>query len=170
MTPVVVDGGTTEDAANAAVGTPEIPVEEATRQKGQTRLERESLGIERKLEKNLASLKTKMKAYQKEFPVDNTSQNDRQLQDAKDLINLLAIVTDGYKSVEKIQTDIIDNVCSSLYLPKSELDDEITKAQDQLEKNQNTFTKFKQTSEFSKIRDRADEYIKFCRTRPITSH
>ena len=73
MTPVVVDGGTTEDAANAAVGKPEIPVEEATRQKGQTRLERESLGIERKLEKNLASLKTKMKAYQKEFPVDNTS-------------------------------------------------------------------------------------------------
>ena len=161
MTPVVVDGSTTEDAANAAVREPEIPVEEASRQKGQTRLERESLGIERRLEKNLTSLKAKMKAYQKEFPQDSTSQNDRQLQDAKDLIDLLAIVTDGHKSVEKLQNDIIDNVCSSLYLPESELENEITKAQDQLEKNQNTFTKFKQTNEFSKIRDRADEYIKF---------
>ena len=143
MTPVVVDGSTTEAAANAAVSEPEIPVEEVSRQKGQTRLERESLGIERRLEKNLTSLKAKMKAYQKEFPQDSPSQNDRQLQDAKDLIDLLAIVTDGHKSVEKLQNDIIDNVCSSLYLPESELENEITKAQDQLEKNQNTFTKFK---------------------------
>ena len=169
MTPVDVDGSTTAAAANAAASAPEIPVEEVSRKKGQTRLERESMGIAGRLERDLTTLKAKMKAYQKEFPSDSTSQNERQLQDAKDLIDLLVIVTDGYKSVEKLQNDIITNVCTSFYLQDTEIESEIAKAQDQLEKNQSTFTKFKQSNEFSKIRDRADVYIKFCKNRPTTS-
>merc|ERR1712215_617310 len=85
------------------------------------------------------------------------------------LIDLLAIVTDGYKSVEKLQNDIITCVCTSFYLQDTEIENEIAKAQDQLEKYQSTFTRFKQSNEFSKIRDRADVYIKFCKNRPTTS-
>merc|ERR1712236_6814 len=72
-------------------------------------------------------------------------------------------------SVVKLQNDIITNVCTSFYLQDTEIESEIAKAQDQLEKNQSTFTKFKQSNEFSKIRDRADVYIKFCKNRPTTS-
>merc|ERR1712236_56482 len=72
-------------------------------------------------------------------------------------------------SVVKLQNDIITNVCTSFYLQDTEIESEIAKAQDQLEKNQSTFTKFKQSNEFSKTRDRADVYIKMCKNRPNNS-
>ena len=167
MAPVDIEGqnGSTTGAASEPI----IPVEEVSRKKSQTILERESMGIAGRLTRDIDTLKAKMKAYQKEFPQDCTPQNDRQLQDAKDLVDLLAIVTDGYKSVVKLQNDIITCVCTSFYLQDTDIENEIAKAQDQLEKYQSTFTKFKQDKVFSKTRDRADVYIKACKNRPTNS-
>ena len=167
MAPVDEEGHTGSTAG--AGGEPRVPVEEVSRKNRQTILERQSMGIAGRLTRDIDTLKAKMRAYEKEFPSDCTPQNDRQLQDAKDLVDLLAIVTDGYKSIVKLQNDIITCVCTSIYLQDIDIENEIAKAQDLLETYQNTFNKFKQDKVFSKTRDRADVYIKACKNRPTNS-
>ena len=164
-----VDEEVHTDSTGSAGGEPIIPEEEISRKNSQTVLERQSISIKRRFTTDIDTIKTKMKSYEKEFPADSTPQNDRQLQDAKDIVDLLAIVTDGYKSIVKIQNDIITCVCTSIYLQDTDIESEIAKAQESLETYQNTYNKFKQDKVFSKTRDRADVYIKACKNRPNNS-
>ena len=167
MAPVEGDGHT--DRTASAGGAPTIPEEEISRKNSQNLLERQSISVKRVFTTDINTLRVKMKSYEKEFPTDSTPQSERQLQDAKDIVDLLAMVTDRYKNIVNIQNDIITCVCTSIYLEDTDIEREIAKAQESLETYQTTYDKFKLDKVFSKTRDRADIYIKMCKNRTNNS-
>ena len=167
MAPVEGDGQT--DRTASAGGAPTIPEDEISRKNRQTLLERQSISVKRRFTTEMNTLKSFMSAYEKEFPTDSTPQSERQLEDAKDIVDLLDMVTDRYKNIVNIQNEIITCICTSIYLEDTDIDKEITKAQASLETYQTTYDTFKLDKDFSKIRDRVHIYIKLCKNRTNNS-
>ena len=162
MTPVVVDGGTTEDAANAAVGEPETPVEENytkdslySRQKA---LEHQDKNAKRKFTNGLSAFKYLMLIY------ENTWFD---LQVAKEITSKYVLLNDRYKKVVETKQDIQDCICKNIDLTDEEFEKELDKIDAQIEKYTTLHMKFKEDS--GKIVDKAYNCIRL-NTETKTKH
>ena len=93
------------------------------------------------------------------FDPTDDSKNVKQLKDAKDIVTRLGMVTDRYKNIERNYREIIDCICTSIYLDDEEIDKEIAKAQAPIEKYQITYAKFKK--DYGKIVDKVYNCIRF---------
>ena len=231
MAPVEEDGHT--DSTESAGGAPTIPEEEISRKNSQNLLERQSISVKRVFTTDINTLRVKMKSYEKEFPTDSTPQSERQLEDAKDIVDILAsaggeptmlpeeeisrknrqtalehqgksvkrkfttgkntleklmltyenefptddsknvkqlkdakeivsrygLLNDRYKNIVNIQQEIMNCICTSMYLEDEEVERELAKAEAPIKKYLIIHTKFKE--DFGKIVDKAYNCIRF---------
>ena len=158
MAPVDKEGHT--DSTGGAVGEPIIPVEEVSRKKRQNALEHQGKSVKRKFTTGKNTLEKLMLTYENLWfdPTDD-SKNVKQLKDAKEIVSRYGLLNDRYKNIVNIQQEIMNCICTSMYLEDEEVERELAKAEAPIKKYQIIHTKFKE--DFGKIVDKAYNCIRF---------
>ena len=170
MAPVDVEGqnGSTTGAASVPV----IPVEEISTNDSlysrQKALEHQDKSVKRKFTTGKNTLKKMMLTYENTWfdPTDD-SKNGKQLKDAKEIVSRYVLLNDRYKKLVNIKQEIIDCICTNIYLEDEEVERELAKADAQIRKYLTIHTKFKE--DFGKIVDKAYNCIRL-NTETNTKH